>query len=99
MNIWLEVFLTVFAAFGLWTAIGGLWGTFFGGAKTEIYVYFTAEKAENCENAREADVIVFSADEDKILRALSEEYEKIYIRRGTNRWTEKESVSKVRSKK
>ncbi|MDD4124245.1 MAG: hypothetical protein PHW77_00755 [Eubacteriales bacterium] len=97
MNIWFEVFLTVFALFGIWSALYEVWKCFTGGSTDEIYVYFTCEKAE----CGEWDIIVSSPDEERILKALGEEYKKIYIQRGVNRWAEKKKkgISKERSRK
>jgi hypothetical protein len=95
MNVWLEVFLTVFAVIGVWISLDEVVKFIFGNKNDEIYVYFTGEKAESGE----WDAIISSPDEDRILKALGGEFGKIYVFRGVDRWSEKKNSSKEQSKK
>lgn len=95
MNVWLEAALSVFAVIGIWTALCGLSKLFLGEKKKNLYVFL------NCGNAEDGtwDIIVRSPDEDRILKALGGEYEKIYVQREVDRWSETKSILREQSKK
>ena len=84
METWFEVFITVFATYGLFSALIDILLYFFDRKKGKLYIYLTPDRV----NRGEWDVAVSSPEEDIIMELLREKYGKIYIRYGDGQWTE-----------